>query len=107
MHGPANPSHELQVEIERKLLAALCQSTVNPDTRATILRRLKTHRFAEPDYEVIYRALVATPSAGRAETMQALTQAVTRMGFPDMDLGELFKESSLTSDEVASLLDCL
>jgi replicative DNA helicase len=107
MDGSTNPSRELQIDAERKLLVALCQSTLSPETRATILSRLSNHRFAEPDHEVVYRALAAMPAMDHADALQALTQAVTRMGFPDLDLGGLFKEYSLTPDELASLLSRL
>jgi replicative DNA helicase len=107
MDASANPSRELQIEAERKLLAALCQAGVSPETRATILRRFSKHRFAEPDHEVVYRALATLPPMDHADTLQALTQAVTRMGFPDLDLSELFKEYSPTPDELTALVSRL
>jgi replicative DNA helicase len=92
------------MDAERKLLAALCQSALAADTRAIILRRLRDHSFAEPDHEVVYRALVAMPAAGAPEALQGLTQAVTRMGFPDLDLSDLFKKYSPPPDELVLLL---
>jgi hypothetical protein len=104
MDGSANFSRDVQVDAERKLLAALCQSALAPEMRATVLRRLSKHRFAEPDSEIVYRALAAMPAASHVDALQALTQAVTRMGFPDLDLGDLFKEYLPTTDELTSLL---
>jgi hypothetical protein len=105
MEGSANSARETRIETERKLLGALCQSRVNYDTRITILGRLRDHVFAEPDHEIVYRALAAMPTVDPSDTLQALTQAVTRMGFPDLDLGGLFfEEYSPTSDEIASLV---
>jgi hypothetical protein len=95
---------EEQMEAEHKLLAALCQSAVGAETRAAILQRLKAHAFAEPDHEVLYRALVTMPAADSSDARQALTQAVTRLGFPDLELSEFFKEYSPTADEIAALL---
>jgi hypothetical protein len=39
-----------------------------------------------------------------SDARQALTQAVTRMGFPDMDLRELFEEGCPTPEEIPVLL---
>jgi hypothetical protein len=107
MGSPGHSSRAEQIEIERKLLAALCQHDLNAVTRAAILHSLENHRFTESDHEVVYRALTAIFSAGRTNSLETLTQAVTRMGFPDMDLRELFTESPPTPDEIASLLACL
>jgi hypothetical protein len=100
----ANSRRELRIDAEWKLLAALCHSTLTADERATILRRLKDHVFAEPDHEVVYRALAATPEADTSDALQRLTQAVTRMGFPDLDLSELFRKYSPVPNELALLL---
>jgi hypothetical protein len=94
----------MRMETERKLLAALCQSRLTSDTRITVLGRLRDHVFVEPDHAVMYRALAAMPTLDPSDALQALTQAVTRMGFPDLDLGGLFEEYSPTSDEIAALL---
>jgi DnaB-like helicase N terminal domain len=107
MSPPENFPREERIEAERKLLAALCQSGVSAEARAEILRLLKLHAFAEPDYQVIFRALAAMPTTGSSDTRQALTQAVTRMGFPDLDLDGLFEEYSPAADEIAGLLDRL
>jgi replicative DNA helicase len=107
MGSPGHSSRAEQIEIERKLLAALCQHDLNAVNHAAILHSLENHRFTESDHEVVYRALTAIFSAGRTNSLETLTQAVTRMGFPDMDLRELFTESPPTPDEIASLLACL
>jgi hypothetical protein len=50
MERPKQSSRLEQIEAERKLLTAVCQAAADAHMRATILGRLKDHRFAEPDY---------------------------------------------------------
>jgi len=107
MDRPARTSRDEQIEAERKLLAALCQATVNAQIRAKILQRLQAHAFVEPDYEVIYRALVAMPEAESGEIRERLARAVTRLGFPDVDLDALFSAIPSSSAELAALLESL
>jgi hypothetical protein len=103
MSDSANFSPAMQIEAERKLLAALCQNAITPDTRATILRCFRVHSFAEPDYEVIYRALAALPAFDPSDGPQALAQAATRLGFPDLDVAALFAEP-VSADQIDLLL---
>ena len=92
-------------ESERRLLAALCQNAVDATTRRSILQRLKNHAFATPDHEVIYRALLRIAPADATDLREALTQAVTRLGFPDVDLDPLFDPPKPTEEEITALLD--
>jgi len=92
---------------ERKLLAALCEPTLDAETRATIVGRLKTYRFIEPDHEVLYRALSGIPPIDWPHAKQQLTQAVTRLGFPDVDIDWLFIEPPATEGEIRELLERL
>jgi hypothetical protein len=104
MGGSADSSRHARRETERKLLAALCQPAVKTETRGMILHRLRDHNFSEPDYEVVFKALAAFPMQAPSDLRQALIQAITRMGFPDLDLSELFEEYNPTQDELQALL---
>jgi len=92
-----------QVEIERKLLAALCLRVLDRETHSAILSRLKHHAFAEPDHQVIYRALATMRPVESTDLPNALMQAVTRLGFPDVEFGWLFRETP-TREEIIALL---
>jgi hypothetical protein len=107
MSGAGHSPNEMQIEGERKLLAALCQATVDAETRAEIVRRLKHHNFVEPDHEIIFRALTGTPLADSADARQTLTQAVTRLGFPDVDIASLFSQRAPAPEEITTLLNFL
>jgi hypothetical protein len=93
-------------ELERKLLAALCKPALHADTRSVILSRLKGHVFSEADHQVLYRALAALPPTEKADLPGALMQAVTRLGFPDIDFGWIFKEAP-AEKEIGALLTML
>lgn len=107
MDRSADSPRQEQIEAERKLLTALCQSTVDARMRATILQRLKDHIFVEPDYEVIYRAMAAMPAIDSADVRETLARAVTRLGFPDLDCDTLFTAAPPKPAEVAALLESL
>jgi hypothetical protein len=106
MGQPPNPARLRPNEIERKLLASLCQPALPSETRAMILARLNGHVFAEPDHQVIYRALATVPPMDSAEMPQALMQAVTRLGFPDLEFGWLFTEVP-AENSIPALLESL
>src|SRR4029077_1403030 len=50
-------------EIERRLLSALCATTIDHEMRALILERLSAHTFANRDHEIIFQALTKIPLA--------------------------------------------
>ena len=107
MDRPAPWSRQEQIEAERKLLSALCQTAFDAPIRAKVLQRLKAHTFVEPDHEVIYRALAAMPEAESGEIREWLARSVTRLGYPDVDLDALFSAAPPASTEVAALLERL
>ena len=107
MDWPTKSSRLEQIEAERKLLTALCQATADAHMHAMILRRLKDHIFVEPDYEIIYRAMAAIPAISSADVRETLARAVTRLGFPDVDIDALFDAAPPTPAEVAAFLDRL
>jgi hypothetical protein len=79
-------SHPPAAEIERQLLSALCASDLDRQMRAEIIERLRAHTFADPDYEVIFRALAKMPPAPIARIHETLGARLTLLGFPDIDV---------------------
>jgi hypothetical protein len=100
-------AHPAQSHTERKLLVALCQPALSSEVRAAILARLKKHVFAEADHEVIYRALASLPAIDSNGLPNNLAQAVTRLGFPDMDIESFVNETPPAPDTIAALLQHL
>jgi hypothetical protein len=93
--------------IEQALLAALCQPSLKPEDRAAILQRLENHHFFDPDHTVVYRAILKTSAARQGDLRAALTQMVTRMGFPDIEIGAYFSPETPSSNELRKLLSKL
>jgi hypothetical protein len=99
--------HLPAAEIERWLLAALCASSVDPHLRAEILERLAAHTFASPDHEVIFRALRQMPGATAEHIHETLNARLTRLGFPDIDVGPIFELASPSQEKIKTLLQRL
>jgi hypothetical protein len=97
-------SSESQIRMERRLLRALGESSIPGEIRKRIEAKLKQHKFADSDHEVIYRALAIMPGIRSVDDKAALLQAVTRMGFPDVQIEPLFSENPPDENEVMELL---
>lgn len=99
--------HLPSAEIERRLLAALCATTVGPDMRAQILDRLRTHKFANRDHEIIFQALAKMPPATAEHIRETLSARLTRLGFPDIDVEPIFEFSPPPLNAITALLQQL
>jgi hypothetical protein len=96
--------HLKAAEIERRLLAALCAPALDHQTRAEILERLAAHTFANPDHEVIFRALVKIPRATAEHIRETLRARLTRLGFPDLDVESIFELEPPSAEQIRTLL---
>lgn len=93
--------------IELHLLAALCGPTVDRQMRAEILQRLGRHNFVHVDHEMIFRALAKMPQATPEQIRETLSARVTRLGFPDIDVNQLFELAPPSPEEIRTLLQRL
>jgi hypothetical protein len=96
--------HLHAAEIERRLLAGLCSPALDPKTRAEILERLATHKFANPDHEVIFQALLKMPRATGEHIRESLGARLTRLGFPDVDVQPIFELEPPSAEKISALL---
>jgi len=99
--------HLPSAEIERRLLAALCASALDHQTRARILERLSAHTFANRDHEIIFQALAQMPPATAEHIRETLSARLTRLGFPDIDVEPIFEFSPPPPDTITGLLEKL
>jgi len=99
--------HLPSAEIERRLLAALCASALDHQTRARILERLSAHTFANRDHEIIFQALAKMPPATAEHIRETLSARLTRLGFPDIDVEPIFEFSPPPPDTITGLLEKL
>src|SRR5580704_6053081 len=97
-------SRERRIEVERQLLAALCQGSLDGERREELLRHLEKHAFAVPDGEVVFHALRRLPQIKPEHIREALATTVTRMGFPDADLNIFFDAPAPAGENLADLL---
>ena len=91
-------------EVERQLLAPLCVSDLDRQTRAEILECLRTHPFSEPDHEVIFQALAKMPRASARQIRETLSARLTRLGFPDIDVDPIFELEPPSAKTIKALL---
>ena len=94
-------------EIERQLLAALCSPGLDDETRTQLFERLATHKFAGPDHEVIFQALLKRRGAPAWHIRETLAAGLTRLGFPDIDVEPIFQLELPSAQQIAALLDRL
>lgn len=94
-------------EIERRLLAALCATTLGREMRALILERFSAHTFANRDHEIIFQALAKMPPATAEHIRETLSARLTRLGFPDIDVEPIFEFSPPPPDTITALLQQL
>jgi hypothetical protein len=93
-----------KIEIERRLLAALCQHTLDPRTRQEVLERLAQHTFVSPEHEVIFRVVSRIAQAAPGQIKEAVKTRVTRLGFPDIDVDPLFTAGAPSPEQARALL---
>jgi hypothetical protein len=96
-----------RVSAERGLLAAVCQNSLDPAARLDVLRRLARYAFADPEHEVIFRALANMPVTDPERARTALGIRITRSGFPDFDLDPFFSITPPAASEFAALFALL
>jgi hypothetical protein len=92
----------LNLDLESKILRALCSnpspSTDNPAAatakRATILAKLRAHRWQDPEHRVVFEALTLLPGRQAKELREQLPAQATRMGFPDVNWDRYFVASN-------------
>ena len=96
--------HQSTAEIERSLLAALCASALDPQTRAEILELLAVHTYANPDHKVIFGALLKMPRASAQHIRETLSARLTLLGFPDIDVEPIFELAPPSPERIRTLL---
>lgn len=103
--GAAEPADPVElVEIERRVLAALCSQTGDHWVRERMRQSLAGHRWHEPVHQIVYEIVMSLPAAGSKAWRQHLPAWLTRRGFPDFDLASLFNAPPLSPREAERLV---
>jgi hypothetical protein len=96
-----------RIAAERRLLAAVCQNTLDAAARFDVMQRLAECALADPEHEVIFRALTRMPAGDPERTRIDLGVRMTRMGFPDFDLDPFFNIAPADATELPALFALL
>jgi hypothetical protein len=96
-----------KIEIECRLLAALCDPALAPELRSQIFQKLASHKFDSSDHEIIFRALAAVAEAPIELIRETLAARITRLGFPDIDIAPLLALPTSSPAEIPDLLSKL
>jgi len=100
----AGPEPADILETERHLLRALCQGTFEGSVRASARALLAGYPWREPLHQVVFDAVLSIPSDSPELIQSELPARLTRRGFPDFNLDDLFRPQDLSKDEVEGLM---
>ncbi|HEY6291779.1 MAG TPA: hypothetical protein VI455_09505, partial [Terriglobia bacterium] len=78
------------MEIERRVLAALCRGTEEGPVRESARQLLADYRWREPVHQIVFEIVVRFPSTSTGALREQLPARLTRRGFPDFDFASLF-----------------
>jgi hypothetical protein len=95
---------EEKIAAEQRLLAGLCQHSLDDDTLREVVARLTLHNFCLPDHEILFRALSPIVLAAPQQIKDAVKTRVTLFGFPDLDVEPFFVAVPPSDGEVRELL---
>ncbi|HKS97630.1 MAG TPA: hypothetical protein VJV74_16055 [Terriglobia bacterium] len=100
----ADPELAAVAEKEGRVLRALCQGTFEGSVRASARSLLAGYPWREPLHQVIFEAILAIPSDTPEVIQNELPARLTRRGFPDFQLNDIFASQNLSKDEVEGLM---
>jgi len=99
-----NPEASDRLKDERRVLQALCQGTPQGSVRATARDILRTYRWREPLHHVIFEVILSIPTEVPEAIRTQLPARLTRRGFPDVEIEDLFKLHGLSKEEAEHLI---
>jgi len=82
---PPGDSSKPAVEIERKILRALCSANIDSAAWRRTMARLETYAWQDAEHKVVYGSLRALRTSDAQARRDQLPAQATRMGFPDVD----------------------
>lgn len=108
MNPPKQPEPDSLAALERKVLSALCQGTLEASVRDRALQQLKQYAWREPVHRAIFQCLAQVPAGNFELVHSELPACLTRKGFPDVDWDLFFMPHSMTRQQAEqAVLDLL
>jgi hypothetical protein len=92
------------LEVERRVLRALCQGTPQGSVRATAKDILRTYPWREPLHQVVFEVVLSIPTEAPEIIREQLPARLTRKGFPDVDIEDFLKPHGLSKEEAEHLI---
>ena len=89
---------------ERLVLSALCQGTPQGPVRESARGILAHYRWREPLHQLVYQVLLAMPFDSPELARRQLPARLTRAGFPDVEVDDLFRPQSLSKTAAEELM---
>jgi hypothetical protein len=101
---PGNLPSDRILNLERKILRALCGRELAPRNWDQLTASLSAHCWQEPDHRVVYDAMRGIRSRDATTRRDQLPAEATRMGFPDLDWNLCFAPEEMTEGEIEELI---
>ena len=95
------------VDLERRVLRALCSEEIQPALRGKFLRDLNRHEWRDPEHRIVFEALEALAPADSAALRERLPTQATRMGFPDVEWDIYFRRDEPIGENLRALINRL
>jgi hypothetical protein len=89
--------------LERLALQAISSATPEGKVRETARRILAGYCWREPFHQVMFEALMSTEDS--RVIRELLPARLTRKGFPDFDIDDLFEPSGLSPEQIQQLFE--
>lgn len=87
---------ESLVDLERRVLAILCQSGGQGAVRGQARQLLANYRWSDAAHQVLFEIVMTFPTSSCQALRDQLPARLTRRGFPDFDFQGLFNVSILS-----------
>jgi hypothetical protein len=95
------------LELERRILRALCREEGPADVRARASGHLTGYHWRGEEHRIVWEALgAASPPGGASATplRERMASQTTRMGFPDVDWESYFGGDRQSDEELGALV---
>jgi hypothetical protein len=103
----AGPDPAEVIGVEQRVLRALCQGTPDGSVRETSRMVLRGYRWRELMHQVIFDVVLSIPSDTPEVIQSQLPARLTRRGFPDVDIDDLFKPHGMSKKHAEELMQFL
>ena len=97
-----------QLDAERRVLQVLCQGTQQGSLLELARTSLRAYRWRDPVHQAIFEIVLSLPADATAQALRDLLPArLTRRGFPDFAIDDVFQPHGLSKPEAERLIESL